>query len=226
MTKKNKIIAASLFFLIVSILEVCAIVYAQTTLEMIAKPLITTGLVILYLVAVSKPNFYYVSALFFAFWGDVLLLFQDQFFVLGLAAFLIAHILLITVSFKFLKHVSIARILTHCIPFLLILYGLLDLIYVGLDELFIPVLIYGVVISIFGTIALLVYTSERSVENGWLFLGAFTFIVSDSILAINKFYFSTELLSISIMLTYIIAQYLICRAMMVKLNDAEGMSDA
>jgi uncharacterized membrane protein YhhN len=214
--KSTKIITASIFFLLVSVADIYAIVVGNQEIEMIAKPLITTSLVILYLLSVSKPNFWYVSALLFAFWGDVLLLFPDQFFVFGLASFLLAHVLLITVSSRFLQQVSKLRILVHSLPFVVILAVLLYLIYPNLEELLIPVIIYGIVISVFGVVAFLVYTNDKSIANSWLFLGALIFILSDSILAINKFSQSSEFLGIAIMITYIIAQYLICKVMIAK----------
>ena len=214
--KATEIITASIFFLLVSVADIYAIVVGNQEIEMIAKPLITTSLVILYLLSVSKPNFWYVSALLFAFWGDVLLLFPDQFFVFGLASFLLAHVLLITVSSRFLQQVSKLRILVHSLPFVVILAVLLYLIYPNLEELLIPVIIYGIVISVFGVVAFLVYTNDKSIANSWLFLGALIFILSDSILAINKFSQSSEFLGIAIMITYIIAQYLICKVMIAK----------
>lgn len=214
--KPTKITIASIFFLLVAVADIYAIVTNHYEIEMIAKPLITTSLVIVYLLSVSKPNFWYVSALFFAFWGDVLLLFKDQFFVFGLGSFLLAHILLITVSSKFLKQTSIPKIIIHSLPFLLLLGLLMYTIYPNLGDLLIPVLVYGMVISVFGVLTFLIYSREKSTENGWLFIGAITFIVSDSILAINKFYQASEMLGNSIMITYIIAQYLICKAMIVK----------
>jgi len=214
--KATKIITASIFFLLVSVADIYAIVDGNQEIEMIAKPLITTSLVILYLLSVSKPNFWYVSALLFAFLGDVLLLFPDQFFVFGLASFLLAHVLLITVSSRFLQQVSKLRILVHSLPFVVILAVLLYLIYPNLEELLIPVIIYGIVISVFGVVAFLVYTNDKSIANSWLFLGALIFILSDSILAINKFSQSSEFLGIAIMITYIIAQYLICKVMIAK----------
>lgn len=214
--KLTKTTLASIFFLLVCIADIYAILVHHKDVEMIAKPLITTSLVILYLLSVKKPNFWYVSAVFFSFWGDVLLMFPDQYFVLGLASFLLAHILYITISSRFLPKVSVSKLITHSIPFLLILCGLLYMIYPNLGDLLIPVIVYGIVISVFGVVTLLVYTGKKTTENLWLFLGALTFIASDSILALNKFYEASEILGISIMITYIIAQYLICRAMIIK----------
>lgn len=42
-----------------------------------------------------------------------------------------------------------------------------------------------------------------------VFLGAILFVISDSILAVDKFYMSLKYSSISIMLTYALAQYFI-----------------
>ncbi len=214
--KATKTALISILFLLVSIMDIYAILVGNRELEMIAKPLITTSLAALYLLSVKKPNFWYVSAVFFCFWGDVLLLFLDKFFVLGLASFLLAHILYIGISSKFLPKIGIPRILVHSIPFIIILVALLYMIYPNLEDLLIPVIVYGIVISVFGVVTFLVYTNQKTTENLWLFLGALIFILSDSVLALNKFYEASEILGISIMITYVVAQYLICKAMIEK----------
>lgn len=216
MNARVKTTITSLLFLIVCIADIYAIIVENRNIEMIAKPLITTSLVVLYLLSVKKPNFWYVSAVFFCFWGDVLLMFPKKFFVLGLATFLLAHVLYIVISSKFLSKVSPTKILLHALPFLAILGVLMYTIYPNLGALLIPVIVYGIVISVFGVVTFLVYTNEKSTANLWLFLGALTFILSDSILALNKFYQSSEVLGISIMITYIVAQYLICKSMILR----------
>lgn len=45
--------------------------------------------------------------------------------------------------------------------------------------------------------------------NKYIFIGAIAFAISDSILAMNKFYAPIERNSFLIMLTYLVAQYLI-----------------
>lgn len=216
MNARAKITIASILFLLISIADIYAIIVGNRDLEMIAKPLITTSLIVLYLLSVKKPNFWYVSAVFFCFWGDVLLMFPKKFFVLGLASFLLAHVLYIAISSKFLSKVLPVEILLHSLPFLAILSVLMYAIYPNLGGLLIPVIVYGIVISVFGVVTFLVYTSEKNTANLWLFLGALTFILSDSILALNKFYESSEILGISIMITYIVAQYLICKSVILK----------
>ncbi len=216
---KTKTLIPTIAFFGVSFLHLYGML-ENTFLEMISKPLIIITLIIVYLSGIKSFSFRYFFGLVFSLAGDIILEFAEGstefLFTYGLAAFLIAHLFFIAVSSKYLNKVSAPKILTHSLPFLVIYGTLLYVIYPNLGSLLIPVIVYGIIISTFGVITLLVYTQNRSKENLWLFLGAFIFIVSDSILALNKFHESTEFLSLAIMITYISAQYLICRAMMEK----------
>ena len=84
----------------------------------------------------------------------------------------------------------------------------------------IPVVIYGITISTFGSVALLNYRGEKSTENLWLCIGAILFVLSDSLIALNKFYEPNEIYGVAIMISYILAQFLICKALIVKTNNA------
>jgi len=212
---KNKLLLPSILFFIVSLAHIYGLL-GNNFIEFVTKPLIMVTLIILYLSGTKSFSFLYFFGMVFSLAGDVILEFDDSFFTQGLVAFLLAHIFYIIVSSKFLPKVSIAKILVHSLPFLLIFGGLLYTIYPNLGALLIPVIVYGIVISTFGVVAFMVYTGDRKKENLWLFLGAFTFIASDSILALNKFHQSSEVLGISVMVTYVIAQYLICKAMIEK----------
>jgi uncharacterized membrane protein YhhN len=216
MTKQTKITIVSILFILAVVIDVFAVVTRNELLESIFKPLLMSTLVSVYLVSSKKSNFWYVSALFFSFWGDVLLLFNELFFVYGLAAFLIAHILFIKITKDFLKKPSPRKIVIALFPFVVFFLVLLYLIENNLNEMLIPVVIYGAVISVFGAITFLNYLQKRNTENLWLFLGAVIFIVSDSMIALNKFYEPQEMYSVSIMITYIVAQYLICKSLIVK----------
>ncbi len=218
MTKQTKTTIASSIFLAVVVLHIFGIL-RNDFLAFISKPFIITTLVIIYLVSVKKPNFWYVSALFFSFWGDVLLLFKDQFFVFGLASFLLAHILYIKIVAEFIKKISLQKVLVVCLPFVVFLFSFLYLLKDNLGEMTIPVIIYGVVISSLGAISLLNYIQEKSTVNLWLFLGAIIFIISDGLIAVHKFINPNEIYQICIMLTYIVAQYLICKAIIAKTLD-------
>jgi uncharacterized membrane protein YhhN len=220
MRKQTKTTVASIAFLAVVVLHILGLLLSDK-IAFLSKPFLITTLVIVYLVAVKKPNFWYVSALFFSFWGDVLLLFKDQFFVYGLASFLLAHIMYIKITASYIKKVSLQKVVLVSLPFVVFLFSFLYLIIDNLGEMKIPVIFYGVVISSFGVFSFLNYMQEKNTANSWLFLGTIIFIISDSLIALNKFHEPKEFYTISIMLTYIIAQYLICRAIIAKTTQQE-----
>ena len=220
MTKQTRTTIASIAFLAVVVLHVLGLLLNEK-IAFLSKPFLITTLVIVYLIAVKKPSFWYVSALFFSFWGDVLLLFKNQFFVYGLASFLIAHIMYIKITASFIKKVSLQKVVLASLPFAVFLFSFLYLIIDNLGEMKIPVIFYGVVISSFGALSFLNYMQEKNTANSWLFLGTIIFIISDSLIALNKFYEPKEFYAISIMLTYIVAQYLICRAIITKTAHQE-----
>ncbi|MGK0325664.1 MAG: putative membrane protein YhhN [Polaribacter sp.] len=220
MTEQRKTTIASIIFLVVVVLHTLGLLLNEK-IAFLSKPFLITTLVIVYLVAVKKPNFWYVSALFFSFWGDVLLLFKNQFFVYGLASFLLAHIMYIKITASFIKKVSLQKGVLACLPFVVFLFSFLYLLNDNLGEMKIPVIFYGVVISSFGALSFLNYMQEKNTANSWLFLGTIIFIISDSLIALNKFYEPKEFYAISIMLTYIVAQYLICKAIIAKTAHQE-----
>jgi uncharacterized membrane protein YhhN len=120
---------------------------------------------------------------------------------------------------EFIKKISLQKVFAVCLPFVVFLFFFLYLLKDNLGEMRIPVIIYGVVISSLGAISLLNYIQEKSKVNLWLFLGIIIFIISDGLIAVHKFINPNEIYQICIMLTYIVAQYLICKAIIVKTSD-------
>jgi len=216
MSKQTKIALTSILFLLIAITDVYAVITQNKSLEIIFKPLLMTTLVIVYLVSVKKPNFWLISALFFSFWGDVFLLDKTNYFVFGLASFLIAHIMYIKMTSQFVQKWTYLKLLKSAIPFVVLFVALLGLIYNKLGEMLLPVVVYGVAISIFGAFTLLNYTQEKSTANTWLLLGAILFIASDSLIALNNFYTPKRLFDIAIIVLYIVSQYLIVKAVIAK----------
>jgi uncharacterized membrane protein YhhN len=87
--------------------------------------------------------------------------------------------------------------------------GLIYLLFNDLHEMKIPVLAYGIVISVMFLLALHMLFIKNKEAGKLMMLGALLFIASDSILAVNKFYEPFEYAGIAIMLTYGVAQLLI-----------------
>jgi len=137
----------------------------------------------------------------------------ELYFIIGLVSFLIAHLLFIKIVINQIQKQPISKVIISIIPFFVLFLGLILFLKNFLDDLLIPVIIYGLTICTFATVSLINYLSTKSKKSLLMLVGAIVFISSDSVLAINKFYNSSHLLEIIIMITYVLAQYLIFRSM-------------
>ena len=205
----------SVLFFVIVLFEI--ITGSTETLKMahyIAKPAIVISLIFLFIKTsegVSKSiKRITLLALVFSLLGDILLMFVEQsphFFTIGLVAFLTAHIMYIL---AFLKHRNKQKPIIGFIVFLLIYAsGLFYLLKDGLGAMLIPVIVYMIVILSMATSAFLRKGMVNNLSYNLVFTGAIFFMISDSILALNKFYEPLPFSNISIMLTYALAQFLI-----------------
>ena len=78
-----------------------------------------------------------------------------------------------------------------------------------LADMKIPVMMYGIVISFMFMLAMHMLVIKNKTAGKWMMPGALLFVISDSLLAINKFYLSFDGAGILIMLTYGMAQLFI-----------------
>lgn len=214
MRLNSKTIFIIIFSILVFIETVIANIEGLDDLHFLSKPLIVGSLILYFFkqsthLELSTQRFTYL-ALGFSLLGDILLLFvykADLFFIGGLLAFLIAHIMF---SIVFLKQRDTARKPYGFIAILLAYaFGLYFLLKDGLGELLIPVIVYMCVILLMATSAFLRKKKENPISFNLVFNGALVFMVSDSLLAINKFYTPFYLADFSIMFTYALAQLLI-----------------
>jgi uncharacterized membrane protein YhhN len=185
-------------------------------LDYFMKPL----LLLILLLAVYATDFFptkkiLLIALTFSWLGDIILLFAgngEQYFIFGLLAFLISHLVYIILFSKQKDKIAPKKNSMYWIGIVLILgYFILMLItlFPILGPLKIPVIVYALVIT---SMLLMAFHKSRKWEtpaNNLVVIGALFFVLSDSILAFNKFYTPIEHATLYIMSTYCIAQYLI-----------------
>jgi len=211
--KKHLIKGLTVLFLTVSALDIIGVAIDNSLLQIIFKPMIILSLIALYYFTVEKKNNFYLMALFFSFLGDVFLLDKNNMFLYGIAAFLITQVFFIVIIVKQMKKPSTFHKYLYAFLFLNYIVYLLSLLKPNLGELFYPVLVYGVTISVFGLVATLNYVTKRTKPELILMLGALLFIASDSIIALNKFHEPRTFYPVTIMITYVLAQYLIYKFM-------------
>ncbi|WP_256041447.1 lysoplasmalogenase [Cryobacterium sp. SO1] len=143
-----------------------------------------------------------VLALLLSWVGDVTL----RWFVVGLVFFLLAHIAYLVL---FITRLAERRVQWWASAYVVWLVLLLTILGTSTGALLIPVIAYGVVLSLMAAFA--------SRCNRWVAWGGALFVASDSVLAINKFLpeAGIPLADLVIMVTYIAAQTLIVWGLLV-----------
>lgn len=143
-------------------------------------------------------------ALFFSWIGDILLMLPYDLFIFGLGSFLVAHIFYIRHFIGIWR--SNGRPINRVVALVLIGYllALFSVLFPVLGDLRIPVVGYGIVIS-----TMLLFASQTA-SIGYA-IGATFFVLSDTLLAINKFYTPLPMAALLVMSTYGLAQYYIVK---------------
>ena len=178
----------------------------QPSLRYISKPLIVLSLIWYYYTDKSKPKFHIFGiALVFALLGDIILMFGgDVFFMLGLGSFLIMQILYAIYFSNFLRKMQLPNLLLSLAVVLLALFFNASYFTLFGDFQF-PVLGYSI------AIALMVIIAINQTISPLIALGAVLFMISDLILAYNKFINKELDLNLVVMVTYSLGQLLIVR---------------
>ncbi len=230
---------SSLFWLVflgIALLHLAGEGWELHQLTPVTKPLLLFSLGFYFFTRTSEHRIivrkWILAALIFSWTGDIILLWSDDpqrgvlFFLLGLGAFLIAHLAYVMGFRAAIRRLSDKpRQNWHILPFLALLLGFLYLLWPGLGPDFkFPVTIYGAVIV---TMVYMAFVLNNRWSSGWgrvLLAGACLFMVSDMILGYCKFLapgWPEWAASFAIMLTYIAGQALIVRAGVVLVRDLD-----
>lgn len=174
------------------------------------KPLTTALILLLALLAPEPTSPFYQGAivlgLAFSLGGDVLLMLPRDRFLAGLTSFLVAHLCYFA---AFASQTGFALSLWLLLPFLLLGLTLLLFLwpFVG-ASLRLPVVLYALVIVVMAWQAFVYWQVDASTEALLACLGAFLFVISDAVLAINRFAVPFRGAHFIIMSTYYAAQWM------------------
>lgn len=219
-----------LFFWINAVIHVFSIILDLNPLILITKPLIMPILAGVFFfktrdVERQVPVSYLYLAMLFSFFGDVLLMFMDQgeiYFIAGLTAFLFAQVFYV-ISYRHYRYKGSNVTGWHIrmiFSFIIIAYAVILWIslYAHLGEMLLPVTLYT--LTIFAMVIMAIFRYNRT--SPWsfylVFSGAVIFLLSDSIIAINKFMQPVSYERILVISTYMIAQFLITTGMAEHIN--------
>jgi len=205
--------------------------YSETTqtnaVSWIVRPLLMLMLLILFLLNAHNTlcfeRIFVIISLIFSCLGDILLIIhRDNFFIFGLVSFLIAHISYIISFLIRLRHegdalrqrLTILAMIIISLPFLVYIAFMLYILCPklianteGMKDLIAPVVVYTFVIVSMAYISCL---RNRKFPGFWfVFIGAIFFVLSDTLLAFNKFVVPLSTPGLFVIFTYGIGQYLI-----------------
>lgn len=217
-----------LLFLIILLGELIGIQLQYATLQFIFKPLIIPVVIGYFDSQINNItkgiNKWILLALIFSWLGDVLLMFQDKkdiFFLLGLSSFLLAHIFYIIYFHQVRVRENVKSNPWFLVVVVIYYAALISFLSPFLYEMKLPVRIYGIVISFMFMLALHMLFIKNKQAGKWMMIGALLFVMSDSLLALNKFYQQFEFASVLIILTYALAQFFIVKGAVDYLNSVD-----
>jgi uncharacterized membrane protein YhhN len=189
-------------------------------LHWIAKPLATLLIAVIVWRAHAAPPGYRRAILLgmaFSCIGDIALMLPFDAFVPGLIAFLLAHVCYI-VAFR--AGFRAGRGLLFAAALLAVFAGinLAGLWPLLPNDLRIPVVVYVVVLALMATLALArawannAATPSAPTSANWAAIGAVLFVISDSVLAWDRFGGGLPAATLCVLSTYYAAQYCIARS--------------
>lgn len=190
------------------------------------KPALMITLILYFLSATkqinSKDKMLFIFAMIFALLGDTFLMFQAQnplFFMLGLGSFLLMQI---GYSVYFNREIEFRKSFLWQKPYWtipIIVYALIlyKIVSENAGGLIWAILAYTICIATMMLSAINRFGAVYQKNFRWVFWGALFFLISDSVLALNKFTAPIPHAGFWIMSTYTLAQYLIVRGVVLKI---------
>jgi uncharacterized membrane protein YhhN len=209
MSKRYRI---TIFFIIL-VADLVAVQGQYKIAEYFFKPLIVIWLMAWFVLQLryirNRLKKWIIFALFFSWLGDVLLMFHLEdplFFLLGLSSFLVSHIFYI-LFFHFIRVKEMVKSRWYLVLIVALYYAIvIAILSPHLGEMKLPVRMYAIVISFMFLLAMhMLYIKNRAIGL-WMMAGGLLFVVSDSLLAFNKFYQPFEMAGFYVMSTYGLAQ--------------------
>lgn len=223
--KKNTSLILHLIFAVIVLVELVGRIVETVQLEYFVKPLIMIWIAVYFMLFMKKSALALpvLLAFFFSWVGDNLLMLSatnELFFYAGVGGFFCAQVSYIYTFVTYSERGGKGYLQKKpwvSLFFLAYVAGMLILLFPGLEGMLKPIVtIYAISLMVMSMTAL--NRSQRVGETSFIlvFAGSLLFLLSDSMLAFNKFRSEIPLAEFLNMLTYIAAQYLIMRGLILE----------
>lgn len=201
-------LGAALLYLMVMLLVPSA--------EVWIKPMLMPALLLFYFLEAELMDKFLLRALIACWAGDVLLMLENQspiFFLSGLVVFLIGHVMYI-LSMRRMVRTDVQHVRPEqTLLIMTLVAGVASVIWILVKEkagdLLYPISVYVVVVVSMFYHALRRRSRTTKESFQCMIFGALAFFISDALLALNRYYVKLPFASPAIMVTYLMAQYLL-----------------
>ena len=223
--KKNTSLHLHLIFAIIVIIELAGRLLDNIQMEYFVKPLIMIWMAVYFMLFTKKSTFTVpvLLAFFFSWLGDNFLMLSGKnelFFFAGVGGFFFAQLSYIYIFSRFSTNGGKGYLQKNpwlSVFFLAYVAGMLILLFPGLEGMMKPIItIYALSLMLMSMMALNRSGRVGAISFKLVFAGSLLFLLSDSMIAFNKFHSDIPLAGFLIMITYIAAQYMIMRGLILE----------
>jgi uncharacterized membrane protein YhhN len=223
--KNNTSLLLHLLFAVIVIIELIGRLVDNIQMEYFVKPLIMIWMAVFFMLNAKKTAFTIpvLLAFFFSWVGDNLLMMSGKnelFFFAGVGGFFCAQVTYIYTFIKFSEKGGKGYLQKNpwlSLFFLAYVAGMLVLLFPGLEGMMKPIItIYAISLILMSMMALNRSGRVGAMSFKLVFVGSLLFLLSDSMIAFDKFHSDIPLAGFLIMLTYVAAQYLIMRGLILE----------
>ena len=207
-------------FFIMYIVHVINEKYDNKTIRYITKPILMPLIILYYSFGVGFQSIYWllIIALVFGWLGDIFLMLghEGNWFMLGLGSFLIGHIFYIILYILINENILMFPVwgLFLLIPLIFLALLFYSKIHGKMEQLTVPTIIYLITIFSMSVCALLLLSKFELISFLFVYLGAILFMVSDGLIALNKFNKPIPKRGVYVMFTYGLAQLFIAQGIL------------
>jgi len=192
---------------LVGIVNLVAALFFKESIRKLSKACLMPALLVFYIVGVGQIQFLVIAALVFSWAGDVLLIQKEKptFFRLGLAAFLLSHVLYAIAFVALAGSVNVLALVVSAVVAVPLGIAMLRLINPD-AAMKIPVTAYAVVIILMSMAALQLMLVRPGFPGVQVYVASLVYIFSDALMAYLLFHRQAKYFNVITMIPYIVAQ--------------------
>ena len=209
-----------IYFLLYAVLS-ASVIWSQLihadNIQVFLKPLLMPALMLIYFslnkYVFKKQDYLLLAALFFSMWGDVFLMPSPDIFMAGLGSFLTAHIFYLILFIPDIRkpiQLNTQQKAIAAIGFAFFVFLIVTILSQLISDNKSPILMVAIAIYasvLFSVFAVAILRQKQSaLSYRYILIGASLFLLSDGLLALNKFVEPMPLSRLWVMSTYTSAQ--------------------